>query len=139
MTKGCITAGPHYNPYHQTHGGPRDFIRHVGDLGNLLADKEGIAETCIMDRMVTLFGVNSVLGRSIVVHKKEDDLGRGGDEESLKTGNAGARLACGVIALASEFKHFDRSDIKWCFIISLIIDKIEKKNVFDWPYWPVVE
>ena len=65
-----------------------------------------------MDRMVTLYGENSVLGRSIVVHRQEDDLGQGGDEESLKTGNAGARLACGVIGLAAEFKHFDINNLK---------------------------
>ena len=47
-----------------------------------------------------LFGAFSVIGRSCVLHKKEDDLGMGGDEESLKTGNAGARIACGVIGLS---------------------------------------
>ncbi len=56
--------------------------------------------------MVTLYGPNSVLGRSIVVHKQPDDLGKGGNEESLKTGNAGARVACGIIGITSEFKHF---------------------------------
>lgn len=87
-------------------------MRHVGDLGNLLANKVGIASYCMADRMANLFGKNSILGRSIVVHKQRDDLGKGGDEESLKTGNAGARVACGVIGLASEFKHYKASDIK---------------------------
>jgi superoxide dismutase, Cu-Zn family len=112
LTKGCLTAGPHFNPHQMVHGGPADFVRHVGDLGNLLADRQGVAEICILDRLVTLYGKNSVLGRSIVVHKQTDDLGRGNNEESLKTGNAGARLACGVIGLASEFKHHSRADIQ---------------------------
>ena len=52
-------------------------------------------------RLITLGddGPNDVAGRAIVVHAGEDDLGRGGDEESKKTGNAGARAACGIIKL----------------------------------------
>ena len=46
-----------------------------------------------------LTGERSVVGRAIVIHSDVDDLGKGGDEESLKTGNAGDRLACGVIVL----------------------------------------
>ena len=48
-------------------------------------------------KKVKLRGKYSVIGRSIVIHQKEDDLGNGNDEESLKTGNAGKRIACGVI------------------------------------------
>ena len=55
---------------------------------------------CFKDDQVSLFGQYSVVGRSVVVHAKEDDLGRKGDEESLKTGNSGARVACGVIGLS---------------------------------------
>ena len=49
------------------------------------------------DKLIRLRGKYSVIGRSIVIHQKEDDLGNGNDAESLKTGNAGKRIACGII------------------------------------------
>jgi Cu-Zn family superoxide dismutase len=87
------------------HGGLYDEQRHVGDLGNLKTNEEGFAYAAFTDQKVSLFGERSVIGRSVVVHEKEDDLGRGGNEESLKTGNSGRRLACGVIGLADSFKN----------------------------------
>ena len=54
--------------------------------------------------MVKLDGENSVLGRSIVVHKNEDDLGLGNHPDSKTTGNSGERVACGVIALSAPFE-----------------------------------
>lgn len=99
-----MTAGAHYNPYGKTHAGPEDENRHVGDLGNITAGSDGIGKLQMTDHMIMIHGtVNNVIGRSMVVHEKEDDLGRGGNDESLKTGNAGPRLACGVIGVSGPF------------------------------------
>jgi len=98
-TNGCTSSGPHFNPKGKTHGGPEDEKRHFGDLGNITAGSDGTANVAITDKLVTLVGPNTVVGRTIVVHAKRDDLGKGGDDESLKTGNAGARIACGVIGI----------------------------------------
>lgn len=99
-TNGCTSAGPHFNPFKKTHGGPQDENRHVGDLGNVEAGSDGVAKFSFVDKLISLEGETNIVGRSLVVHKGEDDLGKGvGDkkEESLKTGNAGERSACGVV------------------------------------------
>ena len=97
LSNGCESAGAHYNPDGVDHG---DLEKgHVGDLGNIEADTSGTAKVEIIAKRVDLIGDRSVVGRAIVVHADEDDLGKGGDEESLKTGNAGDRLACGVIVV----------------------------------------
>lgn len=101
MTEGCKSAGKHFNPNEKTHGGLKDANRHVGDLGNLYSNHEGASKMCIVDRVSTLYGEKSIIGRSVVVHKSKDDLGRGGDEESTRTGNAGPRIACGVIGITN--------------------------------------
>ena len=101
LTNGCTTAGAHYNPDGKTHGGPADAIRHVGDLGNIEAGEDGVARLEIEDHLINIYGeVNNIIGRSMVVHEKEDDLGRGDNDESKKTGNAGSRIACGIIAIS---------------------------------------
>ncbi|KAK6102942.1 Superoxide dismutase [Cu-Zn] protein [Brugia pahangi] len=103
-TNGCISAGPHFNPYNKTHGDPTDEMRHVGDLGNIVAGADGTAHIDISDKHVQLLGPNSIIGRSLVVHADQDDLGKGvGDkkDESLKTGNAGGRVACGIVAISA--------------------------------------
>ena len=97
LSNGCESAGGHYNPDTVEHG---DISQgHVGDLGNIVANSLGIANFLIKAPRVYLTGERSVVGRSIVVHSGQDDLGKGRDAESLKTGNAGDRLACGVIVL----------------------------------------
>lgn len=98
-TNGCISTGPHFNPNKMTHGAPEDEVRHAGDLGNIVANTEGVAEATIVDNQIPLSGPNAVVGRALVVHELEDDLGKGGHELSLTTGNAGGRLACGVVGL----------------------------------------
>ncbi|KAL6506417.1 hypothetical protein OROGR_024598 [Orobanche gracilis] len=98
-TNGCISTGAHFNPNGLTHGAPEDEVRHAGDLGNIVANADGVAEATIVDTQIHLSGPNSVVGRAFVVHELEDDLGKGGHELSLTTGNAGGRLACGVVGL----------------------------------------
>jgi superoxide dismutase, Cu-Zn family len=95
--------GPHFNPHNATHGGPTSSIRHVGDLGNINTDSSGAAKGTVQDKYIKLIGHGSVIGRMIVVHAGQDDLGPGGDAESLKTGNAGGRAACGVIGVSPLF------------------------------------
>ncbi|XP_042901792.1 superoxide dismutase [Cu-Zn]-like [Parasteatoda tepidariorum] len=101
LSNGCMNAGAHYNPYRRNHGGEFDAVRHVGDLGNILAGWDGRALVNKVDYQLKLCGPISILGRAIVVHSGRDDLGRGGNPESLKTGNSGSRVGCCVIAVAS--------------------------------------
>lgn len=88
------SAGGHFNPAGTSHGAPSADPRHAGDMGNIEADKDGHATLDYVDHMMTLSGERSILGRAVVVHEKEDDL------KSQPTGNAGARVACGVIGVA---------------------------------------
>ncbi|KAI8381403.1 superoxide dismutase [Radiomyces spectabilis] len=99
-TNGCTSAGPHFNPFSKTHGAPEDENRHVGDLGNINANADGKATLKVTDNQISLIGPYSVIGRTVVVHAAVDDLGKGGHELSLTTGNAGDRWACGVIGIA---------------------------------------
>jgi Cu-Zn family superoxide dismutase len=66
----------------------------------VVANAEGVAKVDITDSMISLTGENSILGRTMVIHADVDDLGKGGHELSVTTGNAGARAACGVIGIA---------------------------------------
>uniref|UniRef100_E7CQT9 Superoxide dismutase [Cu-Zn] n=1 Tax=Penaeus vannamei TaxID=6689 RepID=E7CQT9_PENVA len=94
----CSSAGGHFNPDGFDHGAPTSDFRHVGDLGNIDADLNGTAVVDIMDTTISLYDLErNITGRAVVVHALEDDLGLGGDEGSLATGNAGARVACCTI------------------------------------------
>jgi Cu-Zn family superoxide dismutase len=98
ITDGCKSACAHFNPFNTVHGGPKSRNRHVGDLGNIYTDNNGNCKMKFKDHMIKLDGSTSnIIGRSIVIHDKIDDLGRGKNKESLITGNAGKRIACSVI------------------------------------------
>ena len=67
ISTGCVSAGPHFNPFGKEHGGPKDENRHAGDLGNIIADDNGTAKIDIVDSQIPLDGPNSIIGRSVVV------------------------------------------------------------------------
>lgn len=102
LSESCKSACAHFNPYKQLHGGPKSDYRHVGDLGNIVTDSYGNCKMKFTDNMIKLNGENNIIGRSIVIHEKTDDLGMGGNSESLKTGNAGSRICCAVIGYSKK-------------------------------------
>ena len=105
----------------RNHGRPdQKYLRHVGDLGNIVTERSGLTIVSILDNAITLEPdvPNSITNRAIVVHADEDDLGLGNyenmrfdneknvnylliftgrNQETLETGNAGKRLACGIV------------------------------------------
>lgn len=89
-------AGGHYNPAHAMHGqalksGPHKA--HAGDAGNLVADQDGRAKLEVVLPGVKLTqGEFTVAGRAVIIHEKADDF-------SQPVGNAGGRVACGLIGL----------------------------------------
>jgi Cu-Zn family superoxide dismutase len=90
------SAGGHFNPENQPHAGPDAAKRHVGDLGNIEADASGNAHYKRTDAHLKFDGRDSIIGRGVIVHAGEDDL------VSQPTGNAGPRVACGVIGIAKD-------------------------------------
>jgi Cu-Zn family superoxide dismutase len=85
------SAGGHFNPTNEPHAGREAEQRHVGDLGNLVAGSDGHASLDYLDSKLSLTGPNSIVGRAVIVHVGRDDL------ETQPSGNAGPRVACGVV------------------------------------------
>ena len=116
--EGCTSLGGHWNPFNKTHGTILlpELERHAGDLiNNITPDANGIFIEEYNDELLNLFGdVNTtIIGRSVVIHDGVDDLGLGGLNEdgsvdfekfktSLENGNAGSRMACAIIGIASN-------------------------------------
>jgi Cu-Zn family superoxide dismutase len=89
-----MASGGHYNPTMEKHAGIETPKRHIGDLGNITANANGNATLDLDDASLKFHGATSILGRGMVVHEKADDL------KTQPTGNAGGRLAVGVIGVA---------------------------------------
>jgi Cu-Zn family superoxide dismutase len=92
----ATSAGGHFNPSSMAHAAREAPVRHVGDLGNLKADPYGLARVEFVDKMLSLSGPSSILNRAVIIHDKADDF------TTQPTGNAGARLACGVVEAAKK-------------------------------------
>lgn len=92
------SAKGHFNPGKHHHGGPSAMERHAGDLGNLNANAQGVADYERTDKIIHMTGNDSILGKAIIVHEKVDDY------KTQPTGNAGSRIACGVILTKEDFQ-----------------------------------
>lgn len=90
----AASAGSHFNPANHQHGAPEATDRHAGDLGNIEADSTGKAHLELTDKLMKLTGADAIVGHAVIVHEKGDDL------KTQPTGDAGGRLACGVIGIA---------------------------------------
>jgi Cu-Zn family superoxide dismutase len=91
----AASAGGHFNPDNQLHGSSHTPIHHAGDLPNLVADEQGraVIEFWVKDLSLDNGASTDIKGRSVVVHERADDY------ESQPAGNAGKRIACGVIKM----------------------------------------
>jgi superoxide dismutase, Cu-Zn family len=85
------SAGGHFNPTGDPHAAPTEAKRHAGDMGNIEADKDGVADINYVDSKLSFDGATSVVGKGVIVHEKADDM------KTQPTGAAGARVACGVV------------------------------------------
>lgn len=89
----AASAGGHFNPATKPHAARDAAERHAGDLGNLKADPYGMARANFVDNVLSLDGPNSIVGKAVIIHQNADDF------TTQPTGNAGGRLACGVIEM----------------------------------------
>ena len=89
------SAGSHYNPTGQPHGAHGAGHHHVGDMPQLIADAKGTATVAFTSASLHLLGPQSIIGKAVIVHRDPDDV------KAQPVGNAGPRLACGVIKVGN--------------------------------------
>jgi Cu-Zn family superoxide dismutase len=93
----AASAGDHFSPEKAPHAGPTTKPRHAGDFGNIQADASGKAHLELtVDDVSIATGDHMLIGRAVIVHANPDDL------KTQPSGNAGARIACGVIGVAND-------------------------------------
>jgi len=102
LTDKCESMCAHFNPYNKSHGGPGSKEHHVGDLGNLKSDKNGNVNIRIIDNVIKLKGKAYIIGRGLIIHADEDDLGKGLNDASKINGNSGKRIACAIIGISKD-------------------------------------
>jgi superoxide dismutase, Cu-Zn family len=117
----CLSTGGHFNPDNKDHGAPTDAIRHVGDLGNIVAAADGTVNLNFSDKVISLdsTSTHNIVGKACVVHQTFDDLGKGAGDSKIN-GNAGKRLACGDVILIQNAFRFAISAILTIFIVMLL-------------------
>jgi Cu-Zn family superoxide dismutase len=87
-----MSAKGHFNPHGKPHGDPKSAERHAGDLPSLKVEKNGRAKLDVtVDGISIGSGPGNIVGRGLIIHADPDDY------KTQPTGNAGARIACGVI------------------------------------------
>ena len=95
LREGCTSCCAHYNPTNTEHSGLDGG--HAGDLGNIETDNKGY---CLMTINTNKFCIDEIVGRSIIIHADEDDLGQGNHKDSKTTGNSGLRIVCSIIGIS---------------------------------------
>ena len=89
----CEDWGGHFNPDSTQHGSPDEPERHVGDLGQLVAESDSTAHFERVDRAISLLGDQSIVRHAVIVHRGEDEY------LPQPSGDSGTEVACGLIEM----------------------------------------
>lgn len=103
LRRGCESACDHFNPFNKKHGDLNDENSHAGDFGNIIIDNKGHCDFAFQTQKISLNDpIKNIIGRTLIIHSDEDDLGKGGHSDSLTTGHSGRRIACAIIGISEK-------------------------------------
>lgn len=97
VSENCEHVGAHFNPFGKEHGPSTSENSHLGDLGNVDASDDLVAQIQLSSQRIRLHGNNSIVSRSCVVYEQPDNYGAGGDVVSKSTGGMTNPVGCGII------------------------------------------